>query len=226
MPDVRPDLSDSRFYAILDTAYVKPTSWRSVCQDLIDGGAALIQVRAKHATPDQREELLQQVLPLFERRARTAPAAPVLIVNDDVELCARHPGVGLHIGQEDTPPIEARRRVGPDRVIGLSTHSLEQIHAAQALAPGIIDYFCVGPVFATQTKPDYAPVGLELVRLVAASTPRLPWFAIGGVNRTTLTEVAAAGALRVVAVSDVLQDPRPADAVRHHLRELQRLSRR
>ncbi len=220
MSTARPDLRDSPFYAILDTAYVAPANWQGVCQSLIDGGASLIQVRAKHATTAQREELLKQALPLFQTSVPSGARPPLLILNDDVELCARHPGVGLHLGQDDMPPAEARRRIGTDRVIGLSTHSLEQARAAQALAPGIIDYFCVGPVFATRTKPDYSPVGLEMVRLVAASAPLLPWFAIGGINRSTLPDVVAAGARRVVVVSDVLQDPRPADAIRDHLRAL------
>ena len=145
--------------------------------------------------------------------------APLLIINDDVELCARYPTTGLHIGQDDTSPAEARRRIGPDRVIGLSTHSFEQARAADALA-GTIDYFCVGPVFATQTKPDYTPVGPELVRRVSAMKPRLPWFAIGGINRLTLREVLAAGASRVVVVSDLLCASSPREAATEHIRAL------
>ena len=209
-------LAEARLYAILDTAYVSFGNWRSVCADLIAGGAAIVQVRAKHSRPEERDELVREVLPLFEE---SSGRAPQLIINDDVELCARYPITGLHIGQDDTPPTEARRRIGPDRVIGLSTHSFEQARAADALA-GTIDYFCVGPVFATQTKPDYTPVGPELVRRVSAMKPRLPWFAIGGINRLTLREVLAAGASRVVVVSDLLCASSPREAATEHIRAL------
>ncbi|RME71872.1 MAG: thiamine phosphate synthase, partial [Verrucomicrobia bacterium] len=147
-------LQAARFYAILDTAYVPPDRWESVCRQLIDGGADLIQLRAKQASPEQRAALLERMRPVI---AAAGAGAPHLIVNDDVDLAARTPDAGLHIGQDDTPPAEARRRLGPDRLIGLSTHSLDQARAAMALPPGTIDYFCVGPVFSTQTKPDYTP---------------------------------------------------------------------
>ena len=212
-----PSLQDARFYAILDTAYVPRARWRTVCAALIEGGADLVQVRAKRATAPERERLLEEILPLF---GEPAGLRPRLVINDDVELCTRHPGTGLHVGQDDTPPAAARDRIGPDRVLGLSTHSLAQAEAAMALAPGVLDYFAVGPVFATRTKPDYVPVGLDLVRRVAAAFPRTPWFCIGGINRLNTREVVAAGAMRVVAVSDVLLAPDPASAIREIRRSL------
>jgi thiamine-phosphate pyrophosphorylase len=136
------------------------------------------------------------------------------VINDDVELCARTPDAGLHLGQDDMPPDEARRRIGPERMLGLSTHSWEQARAAMELPAGVLSYFCVGPLFATPTKPDYTPVGLDLVRRVAGARPALPWFVIGGIKRTNLQSVLDAGAHRVVVVSDVLQAPDPAGVVR------------
>jgi thiamine-phosphate pyrophosphorylase len=112
------------------------------------------------------------------------------------------------------PPADARARIGPGRILGLSTHSWPQARAALALAPGTIDYFCVGPVFATPTKPDYPPIGLELIGHVAGARPGLPWFAIGGITRANVAAVAAAGAQRVVVVSDVLRATDPAGAAR------------
>jgi thiamine-phosphate pyrophosphorylase len=176
---------------------------------LIAGGADLVQVRAKRESPAEREELVQEVLPVFE----SPRPRPFLIINDDVDLCARTPGAGLHIGQDDMPATEARRRIGPDRVLGLSTHSWPQAQAAMALPAGVISYFCIGPIFATQTKPDYTPVGLKLVSQVAAARPELPWFVIGGINRANIAAVVAAGASRVVVVSDVLLAPDPAAAI-------------
>jgi len=202
-------MRDARLYAILDTGYVPDSHWEAVAMALLHGGADLLQVRAKGAGSDRRRTLCEAVLPLLDRhRAATGRHVP-LIVNDDVELAASLPGAGAHIGQDDLAVAAARRILGPDRILGWSTHSPEQAAAAIALAP-LLSYFAVGPVYATGTKPDYAPVGLDLVRTVAALHPPLPWFAIGGVNAHTLAEVLSAGASRVVIVSALLTAPDPA----------------
>lgn len=202
-----PNLSATRFYAILDTAWVRRDQWPAKCRQLLDGGADLIQLRAKRETRGERLALLEEILPLFSGRATP------LIVNDDIELCLRYPKLGLHVGQDDLPVGEARRRLGPDRILGLSTHSIAQAKEAIALGPKILSYFAVGPIFATQTKPDYTPVGLELVREVAALKPALPFFCIGGITRRNVSRVRAAGAERVVIVSDVLSAEDSAHAV-------------
>lgn len=211
---------DARFYAILDTGYVPRIRWFAMAQALIAGGADLIQVRAKHESAAKREALVQEIRPLFKTSTVDGQLRPWLIVNDDVELCARTPGTGLHIGQDDMPPIDARRRIGPDRLLGWSTHSWTQVQAAMALPPGVLSYFCVGPLFATPTKPDYAPVGLDLATQVAAGGPTLPWFVIGGIKRANLDQTLAHGARRVVVVSEVLQAPDPAETVRGYRRAL------
>lgn len=209
------DLQSARFYAILDTGYVPRPRWSSVCRALIDGGADIIQMRAKTETAVERRSLLDEILPLF---AEPAGRAPSLVINDDIELALSHPALGLHVGQDDLPaPAEARRRLGPDRILGLSTHSDEQAAAARALAKGILSYFAVGPVFPTQTKPACGAVGLDLVARVAAGPADPPFFCIGGINRGNVSAVIAAGARRVVAVSDILCDPDPAGAVREML---------
>lgn len=208
-----PPLSSARFYAILDTGYVTPEHWVDVCRALLHGGSDLIQLRAKRETPAQRRDLLVRILPLFAPGAVIAQPPP-LVINDDLELALAFPGLGLHVGQDDLPVAEARTRLGPERLLGLSTHSIDQARAADRLPAGTIDYFAVGPVFATATKPTYTPVGLQLVGNVAAFAPRHPWFAIGGVNRRTVREVVAAGGPRVVVVSDVLTASDPAAAIR------------
>ena len=210
------DLTRARFYAILDTGYVPRSRWTRVCRALIDGGADLIQMRAKTERPAQRRELLEEILPFFRESDRSAPP---LIINDDIELALSHPGLGLHVGQDDLPPREARRLLGPDRILGLSTHSETQIAGALALEPEVLSYFAVGPVFPTQTKPGYQSIGLTLVGHAARVAGALPFFCIGGINRTNVPEVVAAGARRVVAVSDILCDPDPSGAV-HQIRSL------
>ena len=202
-----PNLDGARIYALLDTEYVSPKRWVETCRALLSGGADLIQVRAKNSTTRERRALIESVYSLI--REWDIP----LIVNDDLELAASLPCLGLHVGQDDVSPAEARQVLGPDRIIGLSTHSSEQ--ARQAIALGkTLSYFAVGPVFATPTKPDTSPVGLQLVSEVANWKPTTPFFCIGGIKRDNAARVAAAGANRVAVVSDFLCSPNIAEAVR------------
>lgn len=200
----------SNFYGILDTGYVARGRCLEKCQALIDGSAGVVQLRAKKQSQAERRDILQEILPLFENS--TVP----LILNDDLELALEFSTVGLHVGQDDIPVEEARAALGNARYLGLSTHSPDQAVGALERAH-LLDYFAVGPVFATQTKPDYIPVGLELVKHVASLKPQLPWYCIGGINRSNHNQVKAAGARGVVAVSDVLCADDTAAAVREYL---------
>jgi len=202
------------FYALLDTGYVAPDRLEWMARQLLAGGARLVQLRAKRETPAERAAIVDRLLPVFDE------SGVPLIINDDVALAARHPQLGVHVGQDDTPLAAVRAELGSDRIIGLSTHSVSQIEAAIA-NQHLLTYCAVGPVFATQTKPDYQPVGLDLVRYLATCYPRLrvPVFCIGGINRTNAPAVIAAGARNLVAVSDVLLDPDPAAAI-HDYRTL------
>jgi thiamine-phosphate pyrophosphorylase len=209
-----PISSNSLFYGILDSSWVSPHQWVAKCRDLVNGGADLIQIRAKKETSDERRALLESILPLF-----TGSPVP-LIVNDDIELCLRYPHLGLHVGQDDLDASEARSRLGPDRILGLSTHSEAQAEGAIALGPDILSYFAVGPVFTTPTKPDYIPVGLELVQHVSQLASPLPFYCIGGITRHNLLRVKAAGGRRIVIVSDVLSAADTEQAVRSAKAEL------
>lgn len=190
-------------YAILDTGYTSPENWVASCRALLSGGAGILQVRAKKESPADRARLARLVAPICQE------FAVPLIINDDLPLALSIQGAGLHIGQDDTPVSEARAALGPHRILGLSTHSLEQARRALELPDGLLNYFATGPVFPTQTKPDYIPVGLQLVSDVARlrremGKSALPWYCIGGINRRTLPQVLVAGAERVVIVSDLL----------------------
>jgi thiamine-phosphate pyrophosphorylase len=187
------------FYAILDSGYVDEAEWEYKAESLLAGGACLLQIRAKGHPVERVAELVERALPTA--RKFDVP----LIVNDHLEVALAIPGAGLHLGQDDGDFREARKRLGPDRILGLSTHSLEQARSAIAAAD-VLSYFAVGPVFATGTKPDYPPVGLDLVRQVAQEKPPIPFYCIGGINRANLDQVLEAGALGVVAVSDPLLD--------------------
>jgi len=196
-----------RFYAILDASYVSGDNWEDKAKGLLEGGADLLQVRAKEASEAQAGRLLERIL----RLAR--PFSTRLILNDHVRLAASFPGVGAHIGQDDLSVEKARGILGPDRWLGLSTHSPEQARAALAKAADL-NYFVTGPVFPTGTKPDYRPVGLKLVEEVASWLPELLWFCIGGIHRGNAREVLQAGGRNLVAVSDPLLDEDTAAAVR------------
>lgn len=201
------------FYAILDSGYVRDDQWVDTAIALMKGGASLLQIRSKGHSLDRIHEQVDRVLPL----ARTYEVP--LIINDHLELALKFPGTGLHLGQDDGDIRAAREALGPDRILGLSTHSLEQ--ARQALSSAdLLDYFAVGPVFATNTKPDYRPVGLQLVREVNALRPALPFFCIGGINRKNLDQLLEMGAKGVVAVSDPLLDPDCEAATREYVNRL------
>jgi thiamine-phosphate diphosphorylase len=202
MADLSDSLRDAVFYGILDTGYVARENMYEKCRQLIMSGAKIVQLRAKKESEETRRELAFEMLPLFKKKN-----APYFIINDSPELaaeiCGIIPNAGLHVGQDDMPPHEARKLIGKKRVLGLSTHSPEQAKNADGLSD-ILDYFAVGPVYATQTKPGRIPVGLQLVEYAAKMNFKLPWFAIGGINMKTAQDVRKAGAQRIVAVSDVL----------------------
>ncbi len=182
-------------YAILDLGYVVPDEAARVIDELIRGGADLIQLRAK----GQR---IGEIRKLAEELHRLTSAARVpLIVNDHAEIARDVPVEGLHLGQDDLPIAAAREIVRRDCWIGKSTHNVAQAVAAEGDGA---DYIGFGPLFATPTKPDYAPIGLEDIRRVHEQV-RIPIFCIGGITLGNLPEVMAAGGKRAVIVSGLLQ---------------------
>jgi thiamine-phosphate pyrophosphorylase len=168
----------------------------------MSGGAGMIELRDR----EHPRNAVERSGHTFRRLANTYSA--LFIVNDDPHLALELRADGVHIGQEDMNPAEARRIMGPDAIIGLSTHSREQIEAA-ADAP--VDYISVGPIWETPTKQGRPAAGLELVR-TAAEVTRLPWFAIGGIDLGNADQVVEAGAKRLCVVRAIrdAEDPRSA----------------
>ena len=166
------------------------------------GGIDLFQLRDKALDED---ELLQ-----VARRQRELCHAhgALFVVNDRPGVAAAADADGVHVGQDDMPVGEARALVGPDRLVGLSTHTPAQIDAAEG-----VDLIGVGPVHATPTKAGRPAVGLELVRYAAAHA-RVPWFAIGGLDEATLPAAVAAGAARVSVVRAIGEAADPERAAR------------
>ena len=174
----------------------------------LSGGLDLLQLRDKSATDPL--EAQDELALLAKLKQSTEAHGALLAVNDRADIALASGADVLHLGQRDLPVAVARGVVGPETLIGRSTHALEQAEAA--IADPDVDYFCVGPCWTTPTKPGRAAVGLELVAQVAALAPEKPWFAIGGVDLERLPQVRAAGATRVVVVRAVTeaQDPKAA----------------
>jgi thiamine-phosphate pyrophosphorylase len=188
------DLSRCRLYGILDLSYVDSLEAEKVAAQLLGGGVDLLQLRAKAHAATQIATLAAELHGITS--ARNVP----LIINDHPDIARIVPAEGVHVGQDDLAIAEARKMAGPNCVVGKSTHSVDQ--AIRAFYEGA-DYIGFGPIFATPTKPDYPPVGLEEIRKVHDAV-RIPIFCIGGIKLDNLPEVIAAGARRVVMVSGLL----------------------
>jgi thiamine-phosphate pyrophosphorylase len=168
---------------------------------LLAGGARLLQLRLKEATSRELLDAAERIAPM----ARAVGA--LFLVNDRPDIARAVEADGVHLGQDDLPVAAARRVLGPGRVIGVSTHDLEQAPAAEAAGA---DYIGVGPVYATVTKREaLVPRGLELVR-AARATVRCPIVAIGGITPATAPAVRAAGADAVAMIGALVRaaDPR------------------
>lgn len=195
-------LADCKLYGFVDTAYLNGRRPEFVAQQLCDGGADLIQLRAKNSPLEEIRSMAEAILPIT-RRANVG-----LVVNDHLSIAQQVRTELCHLGHEDffglghtelSALVESSASsIRPQ--IGLSTHSPEQ--AQRAIGAGA-DYIAIGPVYATGTKPSAKPVTLDYVRWAAANV-RIPWFAIGGINLNNLEDVLAAGAKRICVVSAIL----------------------
>ena len=198
-------IAECLLYGIVDTGYVARENLVTITTQLLRGGADIIQLRAKKQTPEDVLAMARQLAPI----CRTAGIP--FIINDHPELVRDAGADGAHVGQDDLTVAEARRLAGPEAIIGKSTHSLAQAIAAAGESP---DYIGFGPLFATPTKPDYTPIGTEQIQAVH-ETLTLPIFCIGGIKLSNLPGVIAAGARRVVIVSDLLIAKDPAAQTAH-----------
>jgi thiamine-phosphate pyrophosphorylase len=196
-----------QLYTFVDTAYLAGRSPALVATQLCDGGADVIQVRAKQESLDEVRRLVEEVKAITDRHA------VILVVNDYPEIAVEFGVPAVHLGQEDffgRGHVTASAVTGtpPRFELGLSTHAPAQAERAAAAGPA---YVAIGPIFATPTKPGRPPVTLDYVRW-AAKHLALPWFAIGGIHLNNLEDVLAAGARRICVVSAILSAPDVARA--------------
>ena len=178
------------------------------------GGASLIQLREKRMPPRE-----------FYEQAKKAVAVALsrgvqLLINDRIDVALAVGAAGVHLGQDDMPPEAARKLLGPNAVIGYSTHNIQQAIAATKLP---IDYVAIGPIFATTTKSDTAPVlGLDGLRTVRQAIGTFPLVAIGGITHENASKVIEAGADSVAVISALLSNSHGIrEATRSLLQDLQ-----
>jgi thiamine-phosphate pyrophosphorylase len=205
----RAQLAAARLYLVCD-ANPRGRALPDVLRPAIAGGVQVVQLRDKQLPDEELAAVANAARALCER------LGALLIVNDR-PLVAREAGAdGVHVGQEDMPVADVRELVGPDMLIGLSTHAPQEIDAAVASADDgtpLVDYIGVGPVHETPTKLGRPAVGAELVEYAAASA-RVPFFAIGGLDASNVGDVLAAGATRIVVLRAIADAEDPEGAAR------------
>lgn len=200
-----PDLSQAKLYGILDLGYVSLEAAPYTAELLLKSGVDILQLRAKDRQPTEVEILGKQLLPLARE------AGVPLIINDHPQVAANVGADGVHVGQDDMPVAAARALIGQNKIVGKSTHSLEQAIAAQAEGA---DYIGFGPLFATPTKPGRPAIGTRDIAAAHQQVTDIPIFCIGGVKLENLPALVEAGARRVVIVSGILQADDPTRYIR------------
>lgn len=201
-------LAGIRLYPVTDR-YLSGLSLAEQVTMLSDGGATLIQLREKTDPPAKFYADARMALDIA--RARGVK----LIINDRVDIALALRADGVHLGQEDLPPDAARRILGPDALIGISTHNLEQVKLA-ALMP--VDYVAIGPIFPTATKKsENPPVGVEELRLVRQTLGPIPLVAIGGITARNIGLVLEAGAHAAAVIGDIWTPPSDIPSKIKHL---------
>jgi thiamine-phosphate pyrophosphorylase len=186
---------DFRLYGITDERFHPGREMITVMEEALRGGVDIMQLRDKTSS---KRLILEKAKALRELTQRYGA---LFIVNDHIDIAIASEADGVHLGQDDLPLEEARRILGADKIIGISTHRIEEAREAEQ---GGADYIGVGPVYPTKTKTDVvAPVTLSYVRQ-AASEIRIPFVAIGGIKLHNVDEVLEAGATRICAVSEIV----------------------
>jgi thiamine-phosphate pyrophosphorylase len=200
-----------RLYVILDAALINSPE-RDCALSLAEAGVRLFQYRNKSASSRQYLESSRKLAETLR------PNGVSFFVNDRADVASLAGASGVHVGQDDLDAEQARMVVGPDKLVGVSTHNLEQFERAAA---STADYVAVGPVFGTTTKSNPDPVvGVEFIRKVRALTDK-PIVAIGGITLERAASVIEAGADSVAVISGILSAPNPAQRARQYLETLE-----
>jgi thiamine-phosphate pyrophosphorylase len=185
----------SPLYAILDTSFCKGRSPITILREFLAGGVRLVQLRAKELSSGEFFTLAK------EARQLTRAAGATFIVNDRADIALACAADGVHLGQDDLPLHAARKLLGPEKIIGISTHDLDQARSAELNGA---DYIGFGPIFGSTTKETgYSPRGLDMLRKIRAAV-KIPIVAIGGITENNIAEVWKSGADAAAIISDLM----------------------
>lgn len=196
---------DLSVYLVLDRDLCGERGMVETARLAVAGGVTLVQLRDKQADTETMIRVGREL------KQALAGSGVGLIVNDEIDAALAIGADGLHVGQSDMSPDQARLRIGPGLILGLSIGSLEE---AALIDPAIVDYVGVGPVFPTATKPGHAPaIGLDGLARVARACP-VPVVAIGGIKTVHVRQAFEAGAVGIALVSAICGQPDPAEAAR------------
>lgn len=194
----REHLMPSRLHAIVDVDAAANAGWKpaDLARAFLDGGARMLQLRAKELPSGAFLDLSDALVALADEYGAR------IIVNDRLDVARLSGAAGVHVGQDDLPPVVAREQLGPAAIIGVSTHTVAQVEDALKQP---VSYVAVGPVFGTPTKDTgYEAVGLDLVSAAARLAGSIPIVAIGGVKLHNARAAIDAGASSVAVISDLL----------------------
>jgi thiamine-phosphate pyrophosphorylase len=202
----RARLQASRLYLVCGVPGEEPEPGRlpELLRAAVAGGVEIFQLREKRLPDDELTAVANATRALCER------IGALLIVNDRPQVAVHAGADGVHVGQDDMPVEQVRELLGPEMLVGLSTHAPAEIDAVD---PALVDYIGVGPVHETPTKQGRPAVGLDLVRYAAANA-RVPFFAIGGLDASNVGDVTAAGAERIVVLRAIADAADPEAAAR------------
>jgi len=211
MNNLKARLANSHLYLVTGQESANGRATPEVVEAALKGGVDIVQLR-EYSLKDSQLLQAARALRVLTRRFKA-----LFIVNNRPDIALLSEADGVHLGQDDLPVAEARKIIGWDKIVGVSTHALEQ--ARKAVADGA-DYIGVGPVFSTPTKAGRSPVTVEYVRQIVALKPALPFFAIGGIDLSNVGEVLAAGAERVAVVRAIMGASDPEKAAKELKKKL------
>lgn len=207
------DLRESMLlYAVTDRSWLRGRTLASCVADAVEGGATFVQLREKHASFEETCGLAREIMPIC--RSRGVP----FVIDDDVEAALEVEADGVHVGQDDMACSEARRRLGPDAIVGVSAQTVEQAVAAEKAGAS---YLGVGAVMPTSTKPDAVDVSFEELAAICRAVS-IPVVAIGGLNSKTVLGLEGSGVDGIAVVSALFA----SDDIQSEARELVRLTKR
>lgn len=204
----------SGLYLITDQYIVKGLSHIQIAEAALSGGVRFIQYREKLLSKRESFNIA------LELRNLTNKFNAALIINDDVDIAMTVNADGVHLGQDDLPVQTARRVIGENKIIGLSTHSLKDAAAAQDSGA---DYIAIGPIFKSTTKDVRSPLGADIIRAVKKIS-KLPVIAIGGINEENVGDVMQAGADGAAIISAIISKPDITASVREFIRKIESAS--